>query len=178
MKENPTVGSSFFGAFPSGLFSRRWRMSMHISVFTATITVNYTSEFWELFEATTYVVVVVVVVVVVYRVPAANAPGYTAACRLIVKPLVSDVPTCIARCLSHHSDARGGTIGREMAGNLTENSDLHATLGIFYMPQICDMGPTALLPLRRKACWGFFRPEKSDGFGRVLTRYQRPPRYF
>ena len=31
-------------------------------------------------------------------------------------------------------------------------------LGIFYMPQIYDMGPTALLPLRRKACWGFFRP--------------------
>jgi len=29
------------------------------------------------------------------------------------------------------------------------------------MPQICDMGPTALLPLQRKACWGFFRPEKS-----------------
>jgi hypothetical protein len=22
-----------------------------------------------------------------------------------------------------------------------------------------DMGPTALLPLRRKACWGFFRPK-------------------
>jgi len=34
-------------------------------------------------------------------------------------------------------------------------------LGIFYMPQICDMGPTALLPLQRKACWGFFCPEKS-----------------
>jgi hypothetical protein len=34
-------------------------------------------------------------------------------------------------------------------------------LGIFYMPQIYDMGPMALLPLRRKACWGFFRPEKS-----------------
>jgi len=32
-------------------------------------------------------------------------------------------------------------------------------LGIFYMPQICDMGPTVLLPLRRKACWGFFRPK-------------------
>ena len=27
------------------------------------------------------------------------------------------------------------------------------------MPQICDMGPTALLPLRRKAHWGFFRPK-------------------
>ena len=24
------------------------------------------------------------------------------------------------------------------------------------MPQIYDMGPTALLPLRRKACWRFF----------------------
>jgi hypothetical protein len=30
------------------------------------------------------------------------------------------------------------------------------------MPQIYDMGPPALLPLRRKACWGFFRPEKSE----------------
>jgi len=29
---------------------------------------------------------------------------------------------------------------------------------IFYMPPICDMGPAALLPLRRKACWGFFLP--------------------
>jgi len=27
------------------------------------------------------------------------------------------------------------------------------------MPQIYDMGPTAFLPLRRKACWGFFRPK-------------------
>ena len=27
------------------------------------------------------------------------------------------------------------------------------------MQQIYDMGPTALLPLRRKACWGFFRPK-------------------
>ena len=37
----------------------------------------------------------------------------------------------------------------------------HYILGIFCMPQICDMGPMALLPLRRKACWGFFCPEKS-----------------
>jgi hypothetical protein len=27
----------------------------------------------------------------------------------------------------------------------------------------------ALFPLWRKACWGFFRPEKFDGFGRVWT---------
>ena len=35
------------------------------------------------------------------------------------------------------------------------------------MPQIYDMGPTALLPLRRKACGGFFRPRNptaSAGF--------------
>jgi len=29
------------------------------------------------------------------------------------------------------------------------------------MPQIYDMGPTALLPLQRKACWGFFHPKNS-----------------
>ena len=41
-------------------------------------------------------------------------------------------------------------------------------------------GQKALLPFRRKACWGFFRPEKSDGFGLVWTRelgYKRPARY-
>src|SRR5215510_11077936 len=35
------------------------------------------------------------------------------------------------------------------------------------MPQICDMGQTALLPFRRKACCGFFRPKNptaSAGF--------------
>jgi len=37
------------------------------------------------------------------------------------------------------------------------------------MTQIYDMGPTTLLPLGRKACWGIFRPKKSDGFGRVWT---------
>ena len=32
------------------------------------------------------------------------------------------------------------------------------------------MGQKALLPFRRKARSGFFRPEKSDGFGRVSNR--------
>jgi len=35
------------------------------------------------------------------------------------------------------------------------------------MPQIYDMGPTALLPLRRKACCGYFSPKNptaSAGF--------------
>jgi len=37
-------------------------------------------------------------------------------------------------------------------------ASLFMPLGIFYMPQIYDMGRMALLPLRRKVCWGFFRP--------------------
>jgi hypothetical protein len=39
------------------------------------------------------------------------------------------------------------------------------------MPQICDMGQTALLPLRRKACCGFFlrkNPTVSAGFVPVI----------
>jgi hypothetical protein len=35
---------------------------------------------------------------------------------------------------------KGRNIGLEMAGNLAESSYFHATLGIFYMPKICDMG--------------------------------------
>jgi hypothetical protein len=34
----------------------------------------------------------------------------------------------------------------------------YMNLGNFYVPQMYDMGPTALLPLRGKACWGIFRP--------------------
>jgi hypothetical protein len=39
-------------------------------------------------------------------------------------------------------------------------------LGVFYMPQSYYMGPTSLLPLRRKACWGILRsknPTASTG---------------
>jgi hypothetical protein len=35
------------------------------------------------------------------------------------------------------------------------------------MSQICDMGPTALLPPPKEGALGIFSPEKSDGFGRV-----------
>jgi hypothetical protein len=34
-----------------------------------------------------------------------------------------------------------------MSGDFADNGDFHANVWIFYMPQICDMGPTALLPL-------------------------------
>jgi hypothetical protein len=59
-----------------------------------------------------------------------------------------------------NSTRERGNYGREMTGNFAENGDFHAIVGTFYIPQICDMWPTALLPLRRKVCWGFFRPEK------------------
>jgi len=42
--------------------------------------------------------------------------------------------------------------GREVAENFAESGYFHVTFGVFYMSQIYDMGPTALLPLRRKAC--------------------------
>ena len=50
--------------------------------------------------------------------------------------------------------AEVGTVGENFAEMTT--STLH--LGIFYMLQIYNMGPTALLPLRRKVCWRFFCP--------------------
>jgi hypothetical protein len=49
--------------------------------------------------------------------------------------------------------AEGGTMGEKWPRNFAESDDLHFTFGFFYM------GQTALLPLRRKACWGFFRPK-------------------
>jgi hypothetical protein len=60
--------------------------------------------------------------------------------------------------VSRHNDAgdpsseRWNLLGEKLSGNLAESSEFHATLGISYMPQIYDMGPTALLPLRRKSC--------------------------
>jgi hypothetical protein len=58
-------------------------------------------------------------------------------------------------------------VEREISGNLAESSEFHASLGIFYMPQIYNMGQTALLPLRRKSAEDFFAPKNptaSAGF--------------
>jgi hypothetical protein len=47
-------------------------------------------------------------------------------------------------------------------GNWREFSQQFAAEnGIFYMPQSWDMGQIILLPLRRKACWGFFHIVKN-----------------
>ena len=77
-----------------------------------------------------------------------------------------DVPTLAVRCLHVRSDARDPSserwnYGREsLSGNFAYITSLFTPLGIFYMPQIYDMGLAALLPLRRKACRGFFSPLK------------------
>jgi hypothetical protein len=54
VKEKLTVLSPFWGRFLLTAFLRRRRTSVYISLFTVTVLVNYTSEFRELFEATTY----------------------------------------------------------------------------------------------------------------------------
>jgi hypothetical protein len=108
-------------------------------------------------------------------------------------PLLSpilDVPTFVARCLYVRNDARDPSserwnCGREMVRQFCLNSGFHINLSIFYMPQIYNVGPTTLLPLRRKAFWWIFRPKNvtaSTGFfpGKYCTKGQhanpRPPK--
>ena len=43
-------------------------------------------------------------------------------------------------------------VGEKRSDKFRLEFDFHLILEIFYMPQICDMGQAALLPLRRKAC--------------------------
>jgi hypothetical protein len=50
--------------------------------------------------------------------------------------------------------------------NLARQSNFHKTAGFFDMLQSCDMGQTALLPLWRKACWGFLRPKNLTALAR------------
>ena len=83
-----------------------------------------------------------------------------------LSPPVLDVPTSAARCLHARNDTRDPSSKRwkcagENVSVILPKWRLPRHLGIFYMPQIYHMGPTALLPLWRKACWGFFRLEKS-----------------
>jgi hypothetical protein len=114
--------------------------------------------------------------------------GCTAACRPIVQPwiplppphtLILDVPASAARCFHVQTTryilvAKGGTSWTRIVRYFRipcTTYTLHVR--IFYVPQICDMGPTALLPIRRKArAEDFFPPavKNSDEFGRVRTR--------
>ena len=80
-------------------------------------------------------------------------------CHCFPPPL--DVPTFAATCLYVRNNTRDPSrekwnCRREIYPVILPKFRLPLNLGIFYMQQIYDMGPTALLPLRRKACWGFF----------------------
>jgi hypothetical protein len=54
---------------------------------------------------------------------------------------------------------RGAEMGEKWPTNFAWKSEFYLISRVFNMPQICDMGETALLPFRRKARWGFFRPK-------------------
>jgi hypothetical protein len=74
-----------------------------------------------------------------------------------------DVPTFATRCPHVRHEARDPSGGRwncerEYCLVILPKWRLPRQFGIFYMPQIYDVGPTALLLLRRKACWGILRP--------------------
>ena len=74
-------------------------------------------------------------------------------------------PLFTTRCLHVRHEVKdpsggSGNCGRECCPVILPKWRLPRHLGIFYMPQIYNMGPTALIPLRRKACWGFFSPLK------------------
>jgi len=78
-----------------------------------------------------------------------------------------DFPTFSARCLhvqlrERPLTVKGGTLrGREMFRQIwPRNPYFHVILGIFYMPQICDMGQTALLPFPKEGVLRNFSPLK------------------
>jgi len=77
-------------------------------------------------------------------------------CHCLTPPL--DFPTFAARCLHVRNDARDPSSERwnygqeSLGGNFAYMASLFTPLGIFYVSQIYDMGPTVLFPLRRKAC--------------------------
>ena len=93
-------------------------------------------------------------------------------------PPLLDVPNFAARRLHVHNDARDPNSQRwncvrECCPVILPKWRLPRHLGIFYMPQIYDMGPTALLPLLRKASAGF-EPANLGTKGQHAT--SRPPK--
>jgi hypothetical protein len=97
----------------------------------------------------------------------AYAPDAPQPVGLLCCPSVLDVPLSPpVRLLVHVTRETPSSERWELRGReswpiiLLKCSTSTEHLGFFYMPQINDMGPTALLPLRRKACWGFFSPLK------------------
>jgi hypothetical protein len=75
--------------------------------------------------------------------------------------------------------------GREMAEKFSRKWRLPRHFWVLLHAVKYDMGQTALLPLRRKACWGFFRPKNPRAFAgfesanlgtKVQRAASRPPK--
>jgi hypothetical protein len=85
--------------------------------------------------------------------PGGLRPGCITACRLIVLTLLCKFPLAppgAPTSMTWETSSRErGNCGWEMTGDFADSGGFHVIVGIFYMPQICDMGPTALLPLWR-----------------------------
>jgi hypothetical protein len=85
-------------------------------------------------------------------------------CHCFPPPL--DVPTISARCLhvqrrERPLAAQGGTLrGREMFRQISSRIDFHVILGIFYMPQICDMGTDGFTSPSKEGVMRIFLPLK------------------
>jgi hypothetical protein len=87
--------------------------------------------------------------------------GRAPPCRLILLNLCFGSSYLHRQAPHVHNDmSERGNYGRKMTGNSADNGDLHAIAGI------CDMGPTALLPLRRhaEAFFDLKNPTASAGF--------------
>jgi hypothetical protein len=70
--------------------------------------------------------------------------------------LPQQVPAFISRGATHQTDARDlYQRRRELLPILLADPEFTKSDRIFYMPQSLDMGHIILLPLRRKAYWGF-----------------------
>jgi len=105
-------------------------------------------------------------------------------------PLCLDIPTFATRCLHVHHDVRDPSSGRWDCGReccpvILPKWLLPRHLGIFYMPQIYDMGPTAYFPSKERGAENFFalkNPTASAGFepANLGTKRQhatpRPPK--
>ena len=85
--------------------------------------------------------------------------------------LFSNVPTFDTSRLQEILAAKVELHGREMADEFClKMPDFHVTFRDLLHTVNLRHGTDGFTSLRRKACWEFFCPEKSNGFGRVWTR--------
>jgi hypothetical protein len=96
---------------------------------------------------------------------------------IVSLPLTEFTPSSPEALHTKQAWALSASEGANYIRNLASKSVIFRRTRFFYMPQNWDMGQIILLPLWRKACCGFFQPEKSDSFGREWPcdlGYQRP----